>query len=507
MILIALFYSFTFSRRQQTNTYKTNNRKNGFIAALATAAALAVLSTAVVASATTTDNNFIGPSPGDYNTAGNWSLGYVPGTGATSDDAEISGKNVSLSADLSTSASNLASVTVNDGGYLGLGSGGAVATSPTAYQANWMEGWIYVGSSVFGDLATNSGSGSLAVNGGAINAAAMQLGNSSTFTLSSGEVTTQDRSAFLGVDSSGNVTATLSGGTLNADGGGTGGSAGFVVGYSGSATVIQDGATVYAPNGGYASSIIGNSGTGTWKLQSGTLYANSLTLGQNAGSSGTLDVSSGSFNGSVQLIVGNAGNGVLTISGGTFNTPSSLPTGADGGAGFGYGNGVRFVDVGTGSGTGLLQIIGTAATINITRANGGGGSEALLSLGANGTLEFDINAATVSTIALSGPAGLEDTADLAGTINMQLLGGYTPGLHATYNLLTAGTITDTQAGYGLAAGESSDWTLSIIGAAGSGQTLQATYIGQPAIPEPAALGLLGVAGLGILLLGKRRKAV
>lgn len=454
-------------------------------------AAAVLAGLAGLASAATVTNTYSGASPGDYNIAGSWSQGRVPGTNGTDvDNAVISGKSVSLDDDVNVAATNPNSLSINSGGTFTLNTGGSLTT---ANGATWQDGWIKVGA---------TGDGHLVVNGGALNAKEIDFSHNSTFTMDGGTVTVRGRTTYLGNSSGGNFTANLNGGIINFNP-----TYSFVVASGGStATITQNGATTYAsgnPGSYTAETVIGQSGNGTWNLQSGEFYAGMVEIGNYTGGTGTMNQTGGHAHLTSDVNIGGAhqagtggGNGTYIISAGTLDTPATSPNGVK----FGYGDGLRSFRIGTYDGTGLFKIIGNDATINLNQY--AKSTYTLLTLGGNGTIEFDIDDATVSTIHVAGVGAAANTvqnASLGGVIDLNLINSYMPIQGATYDLLSAtGTITDN--GYTLAAGDATDWSLAIIGTAGSGQILRATYI---AVPEPGSVMVL--MSLGGLALMKRRR--
>ena len=110
----------------------------------------------------------------------------------------------------------------------------------------------------------------------------------------------------------------------------------LTVGDTGTGTVTQDGGTVqtdvltlgaqagssgtYDLNGGESTvngaMTVGDGGTGTFTQSGGTATAGSLFLGQQAGSNGSYALSGGSLTVNDSVQVGTSGSGTLTISGG-----------------------------------------------------------------------------------------------------------------------------------------------------------------------------------------------
>lgn len=446
------------------------------------------------AGAATVTNSYTGPATGDYNVAGNWSQARVPGTsGSDADNAVISGSSVSLDDDVSAVA-NLNNVTANNGATLHVSAGGFLKiTGPTNA---WSDGWLKLGVGGTG--------GNLVVDGGTVTARMLEFAGDSTFTMNGGTVNSTARAVIFGETANKTFTADLKSGTINLNQ-----TYGFHVADNGTATITQDGATVYAngvPGSATAEQVIGqfSGADGTWNLKSGVLYAGMVQLGNYAGASGTINQTGGASHFTSNLFVGgnhqdnsaSGGSGAYVISGGTFDTPNTSP-GTTGG--FGYGDGMRSLEIGNHGGSGLFKIVGNDATINVNRY--AKSTLNLLTLGASGTLEYDIDDSTVSIITVAGAgaaANYKQNATLGGVIDLNLINGYSPAYGTTYDLLSAGTIFDN--GYTLAAGDAGAWSLAITGTAGQGQLLQATYL---VVPEPASLGLVMLGGAA--LLARKRK--
>lgn len=266
-------------------------------------------------------------------------------------------------------------------------------------------------------------------------------------------------------------------------------------------TVTQAGATVTTLNNGIFTVFAGGANSSmTWNLQSGAVNFGPTTLGANATGVGSIIQTGGTMligagaggagNQFVNFNVGGTGTGFYSISGGTIDTVGQIST-PDGNMTLGYGWGSGML-VGNSTGQGTLKIIGSNSTVKFA-SYWGGGTETFFMLGANGTLIYEINSPTVTPIQIEGrdgAAGQNKQASLAGIIDLDL-NSYAPGFLSTYDLLTARTILDS--GYTLAPEDVGFWALSIVGTAGSGQTLRATFL-----PEPASISLLALGGLALL---------
>lgn len=419
--------------------------------------AMAVASSAALASAVTVTNTWTGTSPGDYNVPSNWSQGRVPGTDAIDIDRAVIGGGavVSLADDVSAYEEMIQDLTLNDGATFHVHSGGSLKiTQP----GKWDYGWLHLG---------NSGSGHVVMNGGTLDFKVAMLSNNSTITINSGLVRGRERTMEVGLSAGGTSTITIMGGAFHHG-------SGMLLGANGGTGIIEQSAGEFVAQ--YDSTIGGANSTGIWNMSGGEGWMGIPKIGALAGSTGTVNLSGNAvLNISRETQVGGEGNGSLIISGSaTLRGNSETPIGQ-----MQYGDGFRTFHIGNGTaGTGLVKITGNDATVSINR--GTTGSVEFI-LGANGTLAFDIDDATVTPVTISGGTGT-----LAGTIDLGLINGYEPVAGTVYDLIiTRGTLVDS--GFSLAAGDSALWSLAIV-TDGSFQKLQATFV-----PEPASLALLGLA--------------
>ncbi len=417
--------------------------------------AVALASSAALASAATVTNTWTGTSPGDFNVASNWSQGRVPGTDAVDVDhiAIGGGSVVTLAADLSANAAHVDRVAVNDGATLQLNVGGYLKTD----QAAWDHGRLHLGT---------SGSGHVVVNGGTLYVKNIFLANSSTITVNSGLLFGYDsRSMEIGTTNGATATVSVTGGDFLTNNGlklGMGGGTG-VIEQSGGRLAVNNTTVIGDTN---SKAIVNLSGGETW-------FAIPTFAGA-AGSTAEVNITGGTLYLGREVTIGDAGNASIIVSGGTLTGSTESPLEGR----FGYGRGIDSLSIGTGTGTGLLKIVGNKGTVYIYKNS----TTANVTVGTNGTLAFDIDDATVSALMVQG-----GTTTLGGIIDLDLINGYTPAPGAVYDLITGpNTIVDN--GFSLAPGDEAFWSLSIIGTAGSGQTLQATYV-----PEPAGLALLAAA--------------
>jgi T5SS/PEP-CTERM-associated repeat protein len=152
---------------------------------------------------------------------------------------------------------------------------------------------------------------------------------------------------------------------------------------SSSSAFVDNGGTVNVPEGvsGRASSLyLGYNDTGSLSLDGGYLNTpNGCYLGYNAGSSGTATITSGNWNAGY-LYVGNSGAGTLNINGGLVSSTNSSTTSCIGGINVGA-TGTVTVTSGTWNAGSLLVAAAGAGTLNI---NGGLVSSTYSSIGKGG---------------------------------------------------------------------------------------------------------------------------
>jgi len=370
----------------------------------------------------------------------------------------------------------LNTVTIKGGGALQIDNGGNL---PISEGENWDQGWMKVGDSgTAGSLTVAAGAG---LSGFSAKEIEIGYGGDATFTLNSGTVTNRSRQLGIGSGAGRTSTCYLNGGALNAPT-----PYGIVAGSGSGAsvTVYQNGTDVTLGNDGlYSTFASGPNSTVTWYLQDGTWSGGGLSLGTHATGVAQFIQTGGTSYQSVEMVVGTAGTALYSISGGTLDTKQGI--------GYSWGS---TVTVGNSTGQGTFRVIGDDSTVKVA-SYWGGGTQTLFTLGANGTLEYVIDGATVTPIQIEGrggAAGQNKQASLAGVIDLDL-NAYAPTYLDTYDLLTAGTVIDN--GYTLAAEDLGIWELSIVGTAGSGQTLRAQYM--LTIPEPTSLSLLALAGLAL----------
>lgn len=459
-------------------------------AAIASAAVLASPSAGWSATGSFTAKDFLA-ADADWNVAANWTdtydngttnVPYVPGSiSAKYNDARISGSRiVTVSDDLTGYSSQLRNVIVGNGsngtlnitatGYLG-------AYSSVSAGAGAGEGYI----DVAGTIATGSASvfaGWINVKPGAAVTLSSQYQvnvNGGTLNFTGGTIT----------DVSGNSSGgwRVSGGTVNHS--------------AGTSTMSRE---LEIGMGG-ASGAYHLSGTGTINTRSVV-----LGYGNNTNGNGTLTISGGTLNagGGLSILSYNSDStsaGLLEVSGGSVTVSNDTRVGNP-----------------NNTGTGTLRVVGHQGTLTLGNiVNSGSGNNgrvesnnnAPLIVWDNGTLNFVIGADGVSTLDLtsSAPSDSRSVSYLGGTLDMDLMSGFTPTLNQTFDLVT----TNVTGSYGgatgmditgltLAAADTANWTFGLISHDGL-TTLQATYIG--VVPEPASVSLLALGAL--TLTGRRRR--
>jgi autotransporter-associated beta strand protein len=431
-------------------------------------------------------------------------------------------------------------------GYFGSHSGGVVNLQSGSLTTN--NGNVSLGEN-------QAGGGTLTVSGGTFNAGSgsVYIGSinspppnySGTLNVSGG--TFSDTNAVGLSDGAVNISGT---GSLDvsslsvAQGGGTG-------------TLTQTGGT-FVYDTGYGGVLVGNGGTGVYNISAGTFSDtsggggyNGIYVGTNSTGSGSMTVSGTA---SVQLgyhglyiDTANSSTGTATITGGVINTTGSLifggpfnnaVTSATGTFNLSGGT-LSVIGVGTDSPSSTSAFNFNGGTLQATGNNGGFMGGLTTANVQNGGAIIDTNgkSITISQNLLSDPSLIGGT-DGGLTLNSS---GHTgtlilSGTGNTYNgntTVDAGTLqidtsflartstvsiangalmgldytgTDTIAGLNLGgtAQGSGIYGYGLLGSSffSSGFTGTLTVA---AIPEPATLGLMGVAGLGILLLPKRKR--
>ena len=162
-------------------------------------------------------------------------------------------------------------------------------------------------------------------------------------------------------------------GVLNLTGGSVSNSYGYLGLYSGSS------GTANVSSGTWTNSrylYVGLQGTGVLNLTGGGVSNSNGYLGYNSGSSGTATVSGGTWTNNSALIVGLYGTGVLNLTGGTVHVGGVAGTGT-----------VTIASQTGSSGTLNLGTGGTAGTLNAATVSGGDGT-ALVNFNHTGNLTF-----------------------------------------------------------------------------------------------------------------------
>jgi T5SS/PEP-CTERM-associated repeat protein len=244
--------------------------------------------------------------------------------------------------------------------------------------------------------------------------------------------------------------------------------------YSGSGTLsISDGGNVSSATG-YVGRGSGSTGAVT---QTGGTYAISgnLYLGYESSSEGTYDLTGGNLSADVIDVAyeGN-GTGTFTLAGGNLQaTVVKIGNGVFQGTGIADANMVNAGSVKPGNSPGLLEIDGdyTQETTGLLE----------IEIAGTGLSEFD-------RLDITG------TADLSGTLEIVLLGGYQPSFGESFEIMTFGSRSgefDQIDGLDIGNGLYFDPVYS------------STSLNLEVVPEPATLSLLAFGDLALI---KRRKA-
>ena len=416
------------------------------------------------------------------------------------------------------------------------------AAAGTVYLSSGTLGISYSGNNAI----TIYNGAALVVDGGAVTTTGnlqVNLAGSGTMTVSSGSlVPTENNGIYLA--SSGTATT----GTLNVTGGVLGNSSNLANSYSlnmggnGSsvttANVNVSGGQVYL----YQVYMGTNGPTGTsstMSQSSGTVDVGNTVQVGGSDAAATLTVSGGTFSSATQIAVGTGGTlnirgtgsvnlpagsllnlnsgGVINLSGGTLTTAQF--TGAPG-----YIAGTFNFTGGT------LAMYNPSNSTSITTAGDAGtftNSGGTLAVGGEGTTgatyiygNYD---QTLGTLAINiggtgqgantnGYSQLNTTASatgsglvtLGGDLAVNLVDGFTPSSANIFTILYSNGLSGAFSNVAVGG------RIDVANGPGSFELLQSgnnLFLANFAVPEPAALGFLMVGAFGILLLGKRPKAV
>ncbi len=212
--------------------------------------------------------------------------------------------------------------------------------------------------------------------------------------------------------------------------------------YTGTTAIDTGGLVIRGSLSNSSYFFVGNSGTGTLKIDGGSVTDTYGIIGNQIGSSGTATVTGGTWANSAELQVGVYGTGMLTINGG-------LVTDVYGIIGVLDGNGTVTVTDGTWANSSFLNVgHGSTGTLNLCDSG-------VVSVGSGtGTLNLGLYQGSVGTLNLGtgGTAGTLQAAIITGgsgsaTVNFNHTGDYTLASNLTGNLtvnqLGSGTTTLT----------------------------------------------------------------
>ena len=261
------------------------------------------------------------------------------------------------------------------------------------------------------------------------------------------------------------------------------------VSYSSQAAWITNQVTVQIMAGGATINDSGQFGT-----QVGTNYnllvAAPIVSGVTSGTDGGLTVTGG---GTVTLANTNTYTGPTTIQSGTLALGTYTYTYPSGGT--------SVTQTGSIAGSSSV-IIDSGGTLDISQS--GLAQTVLKSLNdAGGTITFGMNGNQVSNILVNTASSISGT----NTINLYGVDGATAFSYGTYNLIAdaAGGLTGN-----FVFGNGTDTAHATLGSNSYLLTLSnsktAEMLTVSAVPEPAALGLFAIGGMGLVLIGRRRKA-
>ncbi len=204
-------------------------------------------------------------------------------------------------------------------------------------------------------VGNNGGTGAVSVSGGSVNGGGTNIGGNSTGSLTMSGGTLSAGTFYIGQNGGGNGTVNMSAGTITANTwsvvGQGGGATGVVnmtggiwnqshtdfltVGENGNGTLTMNGTSVLNDtvavdtsnrNTNKGNVIVGRNsgGVGVWNLSAtATAHIRELRVGDNAGSTGTVNIGGTSLvDSSYDFHIGRAGTGTVNINGGQLNTVS-----------------------------------------------------------------------------------------------------------------------------------------------------------------------------------------
>ena len=240
-----------------------------------------------------------------------------------------------------------------------------------------------------------------------------------------------------------NCQGTITGGTINLNGGLTLSGSGTIQLGSGNLTTNDLLSSISGGTLSVANHYVGNGGTGVFTQSGGVnTIGNNLYLGNNAGDSGTYSLGGSGQLSAASEYVGNSGTGVFTQSGGINSIPFSgalvigAGTGGSGSYNLGGSGQLYAFNEGVGnSGTGVFTQSGGTNTSGFLDLGAGASGNGTYTLGGNGQLSPDY--------AYVGDSGLGTFTQSGGTnaVFKQLFLGLQAGSSGSYNLSGNGLLS------------------------------------------------------------------